>query len=112
MKCTRFSLLRFSLLLCLTGLFLYSASVQEIHYLFVNHHSEINEHCHNHLHTQTGHVDCNLCKIELGSYVKTLNQFEDAVVLFSTDRNPYNIQQVKLSFVQSPVSPRGPPALA
>ena len=112
MKRSKFSLLRFLLLSTLAGIFIYSASVQEIHYLFVNHHTELNEHCHNHLHAQTGHADCNLCKIELGSYVQPLIQPHFVVEPFLTDCRVYNTQDVKINYELSSVSPRGPPALA
>jgi len=111
MKRVKFSWLRFSLLITLAGLFLYSASVQEIHYLFVDHHTEANDHCHNHLHTQKGHVECNLCKIELSSYVQAFHQFNYAIVAFSADQNLYNLCDVILDFRYSFISPRGPPAL-
>ena len=111
MQRTRFSVLRFSLLLALVGVFLYSASVQEIHYLFVNHHTEVSEHCHNHLHTQTGHVDCNLCKIELDSYVRATHHYDATAQLFNPDKRVYNTNDLKLSSQQYSQSLRGPPAL-
>ena len=112
MRHPKFSPLRFSLILALAAIFLYSASVQEIHYLFVDHHTEVNDHCHNHLHTQTNHVECNLCKIELSSYVTSFQQFDSSVKLISADLNIYLVQDLKILFSLSSVSPRGPPVLA
>ena len=112
MRGRQFSFFRSSLLITLMGVFLYSASVQEIHYLFVNHTSELSEHCHNHLHTQTNHVECNLCKIELSSYVTSFQQFDSSVKLISADLNIYLVQDLKILFSLSSVSPRGPPVLA
>ena len=91
---------------------MYSASVQEIHYLFVNHHVELNEHCHNHLNTQTGHLDCSLCKVELSSYVQTFQLFDFSLQLEPADKAVYKTLDVKLSFFHSSKSPRGPPATA
>jgi hypothetical protein len=112
MKRSKFSPLRFSLLFVLAGIFLYSASVQEIHYLFVDHHTELNEHCHNHLHTQQGHVECNLCKIELSSFVKSFHQFDYTEQFFANDLKVYQILDVKLNVEHPAISPRGPPVSA
>ena len=112
MKGRQFSLFRSSILITLMGVFLYSASVQEIHYLFVNHSAELSEHCHNHLHNQTNHVECNLCKIELSSYVTSFQQFDSSVKLFSAGPNVYLVQDIQVLFSLSSVSPRGPPVLA
>ena len=112
MRRSRFSFLRFSLLLTLVGLFLYSASVQEIHYLFINHHAELNEHCHNHLHAHTSHVECNLCKIELSSFLQASHYTGCTAQRSYTHPQTCNIQGVKLPERYSSVSPRGPPALA
>jgi len=110
MKRSKFSLLRFSLLFALAGVFLYSASVQEVHYLFVDHHTEVNDHCHNHLHTQSNHVECNICKIELSSYVQSFNQFNYTEQLTFNDFHVYQLLDVKLNFEHPAISPRGPPA--
>ena len=112
MKRSRFSFLRTLLLVSLTGLFMYSASVQEIHYLFVDHHVEVNEHCHNHLHTQTGHLDCSLCKVELSSYVQSFQQYDFTVRLAAIDKAVYHTLNVILTSYYSSTSPRGPPAIA
>ena len=109
MKRPGFSLLRFSLLLALVGVFLYSASVQEIHYLFINHHSEINEHCHNHLHAQTHHVDCNLCKIELSSYLQTSVQLDCSNNFYPSSRNFVATRDAAFNYKHPAISLRGPP---
>jgi hypothetical protein len=112
MKRARFSLLRFSLLLALAAGFLYSASVQEIHYLFTTHHNEVNDHCNNHLHTQKNHAECALCKIELSSYVQSFEQFGSQNQVFSNSLEVYKLLDVKLNIEHSSISPRGPPATA
>ncbi len=112
MKKGKFSLLRFSGLFLLAGLFLYSASVQEIHFLFVNHHTELSEHCHNHLHQQTNHADCNLCKIELSSFVQATYHFDFTPRVLPAIRQVYNTLDVVVNCRYSSVSPRGPPVLS
>jgi hypothetical protein len=112
MRRTKFSLLRFSVLMALAGVFLYSASVQEIHYLFITHHTEVNEHCDHHLHAQSNHLECNLCKIELSSYVQSFQQFACNTQVFSNDLKVYNILDVKVNVEHPSISPRGPPAIA
>ncbi len=109
MKRGKFSFLRFTLLWSLTAVFLYSASVQEIHYLFVDHHTEVNEHCHNHLHAHVNHVECNLCKIELSSFLQSpcLDNSANPPYLKSTDI--FAIRNVTLHAGYSSISPRGPP---
>lgn len=111
MKRSRFYPLRVIYLFTLAGLFLYTASVQEVHYLFVDHHTELNEHCHNHLHTRQGHVECNLCKIELSSYVQSFKKYNYSAPLFSNDLKTYGIQDIKLNSRHSFISLRGPPVL-
>ena len=112
MKRSGISHLRRIVLLALTGLFLYSASVQEIHYLFVNHHTELTEHCHNHLHTQTSHTDCNLCKIELSYYVQTFNQYSLTGQIFLPTPQIFATRDAVVRYQHFSISPRGPPALA
>ena len=112
MKQAKFSFLRFSTLITLALLFLYCSSVQEIHYLFVNHHAEVNEHCHNHLHAQTGHIDCNLCKIELSTFVKAVDQVKVTVPACWSCRIATFVPDNEVSFKISSFSPRGPPISA
>ena len=109
MKRPGFSFLRFSLLLALVGVFMYSASVQEIHYLFINHHSELNEHCHNHLHAQTQHAECNLCKIELSSYLQTNTQLDCSNHFYPSSRNFFAIRDAVFNYGHPAISLRGPP---
>jgi hypothetical protein len=112
MKPGKFSFFRAAILATLTGFFLYSASVQEIHYMFVNHASEVNEHCNNHLHARENHPECSLCKIDLSSFVQTFSQFELPRQIFSTDCRIYALLEVHIAGQFSANSLRGPPALA
>lgn len=112
MKRKRFSWSRCSLLVALAGFFLYSASVQEVHYLFVHHETAINHHCHNHLHQQDNHKDCALCNIDLGFFVQTYSQFDVSVQIFAADCKIYNLSDAVISNQFAAPSLRGPPSLA
>lgn len=111
MKRAKFSPLRSSLLLALAGLFLYSASVQEIHYLFVQHSVELNDHCVNHLHSDN-HTDCAICKLDLSTFVQTYHQFELPKEVFSSVCKIYTLLDPIVTEQFSVNSLRGPPALA
>ena len=112
MKRSKFSFLRFSFLLALAGLFIYSTSIQEIHYLFVKHDTELTEHCVNHLHSATDHTDCSICKIDLSCFVQTFSQFELPKKVFSSDCKTYQLLDAKVAECFSAISLRGPPSLA
>jgi hypothetical protein len=91
-KKEKLSFIRSAILVALTGLFMYSSSVQEIHYLFSRHDTEVKEHCDNHLHQQTHHAECIFCKINLSPFSKSCNQFELTadIVFFSTPSFGFN----------------------
>jgi len=112
MKLKRFSLIRFSFLLALGGIFLYSASVQEIHYLFIQHHAEQHEHCDNHLHAQDNHAECNFCKVDLSAFVQSFQQFEETSLLFFDHQKTYGLPEIIVTNDFPCVSLRGPPVLS
>src|ERR1700722_1383588 len=97
MKSGKFSILRSFFLFALTGFFMYSASVQDIHYMFVKHEVELNDHCDHHLHAQSNHVECSLCKIELSSYAQTFDQFELPKQVFFSNNETYHLADVVIS---------------
>jgi hypothetical protein len=108
----KFSPLRFSLVLALIGLFLYSATVQEIHYLFVHHEAEFDHQCANHIHSKSSHTECSICKFTLSSFVESFDQFEKAKTEFTADCNVYELHEALFSRSFSAIALRGPPALA
>jgi hypothetical protein len=112
MKSGKFSVLRFTMLSVLMALFLYSASVQEIHYLFVDHHTELSEHCHNHLHSHVGHADCSLCKIELSSFLQSTGAGNPASYIYQKPVDAVSGKNVTLDNRHSSISLRGPPVVA
>lgn len=111
-KLLKYRLLRNALVLSLTGLFMYSASIQEIHYLFVHHDAEYDHQCDHHIHSQSSHDNCSICKLVLSSFVQTFDQFDQPKVEFAVDRNVYELHEALFSRQSSAVSLRGPPALA
>jgi len=108
---SRFFLFRVPLILALTGLFLYSASVQEVHYLFVHHEVEYNDHCDHHIHSRSTHTDCGICKLVLSSFVSSFEQFDRAKEAFSTDQNTCDLHEALFSRRFSAIALRGPPSL-
>jgi len=107
----RFSIFRCSFLLALAGLFLYSASVQEIHYLFTEHQVERTEHCDNHLHANANKTECSFCKIDLSSYVQSFAQYESAAQILSANLNIWNLRDGVINNQHPSISLRGPPAV-
>ncbi len=87
------------------------ASIQEIHYMFIHHEVEVNDHCDNHLHQKDNHAECSLCKIDLSSFVQTFSQFELPNQAFTANRKTYNLAKVVISNQFATPSLRGPPAL-
>jgi hypothetical protein len=112
MKRRKFSWLKSTLLLSLAGFFLYSASIQDIHYMFVHHDLVVNDHCNNHLHAKNNHTECSLCKIDLNSFVQTFTQFELPDQVFAADIKIYNLSEAIISNQFASISLRGPPATA
>jgi hypothetical protein len=68
----RISYIRVVLASLFASIVLLTVSVQEIHYLFVDHHA-LNEHCDNHLHPGHAHADCTLCKFDVSSFTDQLS---------------------------------------
>jgi hypothetical protein len=111
MKRGRFSFFRFWLLTVLTGFFLYSTSVQDIHYMFIHHQVEVNDHCDNHLHAGNNHDNCSLCKIELSWFVQTVEQFYLTAVKFVSGNTVYRLREAVIQRPQTFNSPARVPGI-
>jgi hypothetical protein len=87
--------------------------VQEIHYLFVHHEVEQNDHfCDHHIHSKSSHTECSICKLNLSSFVSTFEQFDQVKTVFVTGKEVCDLHEALFSRSFSSVSLRGPPANA
>lgn len=87
---------------------LFTVSVHEVHYLFVDHHEH--EHCDNHLHSGSEHSHCSVCKFDVNLFTDELTHPEIAQPVFATATIVLSAKSA-LS-VQQPtgILLRGPPA--
>lgn len=99
----------FSLLLLVV--FVYTTTVKEIHFLFLNHSEVHDEHCSNHLHDYSHHDSCSFCKIDLPFSIEAVYGEYHNTLPFADCKD--NVELIRFFFTQifEEYFLRGPPTL-
>lgn len=96
----------------LLGVFFYATTVKEFHYLFTaSHHEAIHtDNCDHHLHATDHAGQCEVCKLDLNSVLKTDNFVYEIGAIFLPKEKCNKVVNPLLNKEYSYCSLRGPPA--
>lgn len=105
----RTSLFRKILSVVFAAAIVFTVSVREVHYLFVQH--AIQEHCQNHLHSGSYHDDCAICHFDVSAFTDSVFSTDNSPLPFTEDRFFDYCQFFNLQSSAFNLSLRGPPAM-
>lgn len=111
MKRGRFSFFRFWLLTVLTGFFLYSTCMQDIHDMFIQNPVEVNNHYDSQQYAGHNHDDYSLFKVKLGLCVQTIEQFYLTAVKFVSGNTVYRLREAVIQRPRTFNSPARVPGI-